>query len=255
MLFVHSLPKKIVVEQKKSNTKDRENYVFNIIYLGKFCIFLILRLNLNIPTYIYDMSVINTSFPHGCNCQLWTGRVALVTGASTGIGASICEVLVQSGLKVVGAARGVEKIQTLSETLKDAKGSLLPVKCDLTKEEDIHSTVEEMLELTNVNIIALCLCSQLAIASMRERGVDDGHVININSTSGHAMTPQTSSRFYASTKFASVSPGMVNTEFAYRAFKDPEKAKNLYSSIEPLRPEDVAASINEVIIRPTEQQH
>ncbi|KAB7503574.1 hypothetical protein Anas_13282, partial [Armadillidium nasatum] len=93
------------------------------------------------------------------------------------------------------------------------------------------------------------------------------------------MTPLTSSRFYASTKFAvraiteglrqemrelkshirisSVSPGIVNTEFAYRAFKDPEKAKNLYSSIEPLRPEDVAASvlhINEVIIRPTEQQ-
>ncbi|RXG57128.1 Dehydrogenase/reductase SDR family member 11 [Armadillidium vulgare] len=390
--------------------------------------------------------------------ERWVGRVALVTGASVGIGASICEVLVQSGLKVVGAARGVEKVQTLSETLKDAKGSLLPVKCDLTKEEDIRnlfdkinkefggvdicinnaglgngnkiidSTVEEMREMTDVNIIALCLCSQLAIASMRERGVDDGHVININSISGHVMTPFTSSRFYASTKFAVtsnyrrtktrdegtqithtniercfikrkktksvsvqnsetlsetlkdakgsllpvkcdltkeedirnlfvtikkefggvdicinnaglsngkklldstveemreltnvniialclcsqlaiasmrersvddghvinissigghrvspksssrfyastkfalISPGMVNTQFAYRAFKDPEKAKNLYSSIEPLRPEDVAATvlhvisapphveINDVIIRPTEQQ-
>ncbi|KAB7503575.1 Dehydrogenase/reductase SDR family member 11 [Armadillidium nasatum] len=339
--------------------------------------------------------------------ERWVGRVALVTGASVGIGASICEVLVQSGLKVVGAARGVEKVQTLSETLKDAKGSLLPVKCDLTKEEDIRnlfdkikkefggvdicinnaglgngnklldSTVEEMREMIDVNIIALCLCSQLAIASLRERGVDDGHVININSISGHVMTPFTSSRFYASTKFAVraiteglrqemrelkshiristlsetlkdakgsllpvkcdltkeedirklfdkikkefggvdicinnaglsngkklldstveemreltnvniialclcsqlaiasmrergvddghvinissigghrlISPGMVNTQFAYRAFKDPERAKNLYSSIEPLRPEDVAASVLHVISAP-----
>ncbi|KAB7508040.1 (-)-isopiperitenol/(-)-carveol dehydrogenase, mitochondrial [Armadillidium nasatum] len=224
--------------------------------------------------------LIFTLFTHS-SMERWVGRVALVTGASVGIGASICEVLVQSGLK------------TLSETLKDAKGSLLPVKCDLTKEEDIRnlfdkikkefggvdicinnaglsngkklldSTVEEMKELTNVNIIALCLCSQLAIASMRERGVDDGHVINVSSIGGHRVSPKSSSRFYASTKFAS---WQVNTQFAYRAFKDPERAKNLYSSIEPLRPEDVAASvlhvisapphveINDIIIRPTEQQ-
>ncbi|KAL7633055.1 UNVERIFIED_CONTAM: hypothetical protein RMT77_016631 [Armadillidium vulgare] len=247
----------------------------------------------------------------------WIGRVALVTGASSGIGAAISEILARSGLKVVGAARGVEQVQqALSDSLKGAKGSLTPIKCDLTKEDDIRnmfatikkqfggvdicinnagisngkklldSTVEDMHQMSNVNIIALCLCSQLSIASMKERGVDDGHVININSTVGHALV-STSSRFYAATKFAvkaiteglrqemreakshiritSVSPGLVSTQFAYRAFKDENKAKQLYSSIETLKPEDVASSvvhviispahveINEVLIRPTEQ--
>ncbi|KAB7508039.1 putative oxidoreductase [Armadillidium nasatum] len=233
--------------------------------------------------------------------ERWTGRVALVTGASVGIGATVCEALVRSGLKVVGAARGVDQVRALSESLKDAKGSLLPIKCDLTKESDIRNlfnkikeefggvdicinnaglsngkkllegTVEEMREMTDVNIIALCLCSQLAIKSMKERGVDDGHIINISSISGHAVFPH-SSRFYAATKFAvraiteglrqemrelrshirisSLSPGMVETQFAFRAFKDEEKAKNLYSFCEPLKPEDISSSILHIISSP-----
>lgn len=43
--------------------------------------------------------------------ERWAGRVALVTGASVGIGAAICKSLVQAGMKVVGAARGVEKVE------------------------------------------------------------------------------------------------------------------------------------------------
>ncbi|KAB7498683.1 Dehydrogenase/reductase SDR family member 11 [Armadillidium nasatum] len=231
----------------------------------------------------------------------WIGRVALVTGASSGIGAAIAEILARSGLKVVGAARGVEHVQALSDSLKGSNGSLTPIKCDLTKEDDIRnmfatikkhfggvdicinnaglsngkklldSTVEELHQMSNVNIIALCLCSQLAIASMRERGIDDGHVININSTVGHSLG-FTSSRFYAATKVAvkaiteglrqemreakshiritSVSPGLVSTQFAYRALKDENKAKQLYSSIETLKPEDVASSVVHVIISP-----
>ena len=41
----------------------------------------------------------------------WSGRVALVTGASAGIGAATCEMLVKHGMKVVGCARNVTKIQ------------------------------------------------------------------------------------------------------------------------------------------------
>ncbi|RXG61008.1 Farnesol dehydrogenase [Armadillidium vulgare] len=69
----------------------------------------------------------------------WIGRVALVTGASSVIGAAISEIIARSGLKVVGAARGVEHVQALSDSLKDAKGSLTPIKCDLTKEDDIRN--------------------------------------------------------------------------------------------------------------------
>ena len=43
--------------------------------------------------------------------ERWRNRVALVTGASAGIGKGICEALVQEGMTVVGAARSVEKVQ------------------------------------------------------------------------------------------------------------------------------------------------
>lgn len=43
--------------------------------------------------------------------ERWKGRVALVTGASVGIGAAIARALVQHGMKVVGCARSVDKIE------------------------------------------------------------------------------------------------------------------------------------------------
>ena len=44
----------------------------------------------------------------------WAGRVALVTGASLGIGASLVERLVKHGMKVVGCARDLGKLQVCS---------------------------------------------------------------------------------------------------------------------------------------------
>lgn len=43
--------------------------------------------------------------------ERWKGRVALVTGASIGIGAAIARTFVQQGMKVVGCARSVDKIE------------------------------------------------------------------------------------------------------------------------------------------------
>lgn len=45
--------------------------------------------------------------------ERWKGRVALVTGASSGIGAEICRVFVQHGLKVFGLSNKVENIQVI----------------------------------------------------------------------------------------------------------------------------------------------
>ena len=41
----------------------------------------------------------------------WVGRVALVTGASVGIGAAVVRQLVKNGMKVVGCSRSIEKIE------------------------------------------------------------------------------------------------------------------------------------------------
>lgn len=55
--------------------------------------------------------------------ERWCGRVALVTGASVGIGAAIVKKLVTAGMKVVGAARNIDKIQVQYSTLYRAESS------------------------------------------------------------------------------------------------------------------------------------
>nr|CAD7461015.1 unnamed protein product [Timema tahoe] len=67
----------------------------------------------------------------------WQGKVAIVTGASSGIGADIAVELVKRGIKVVAVARRVERIEALKEQVKDAPGQLHPLKGDVSKEQDI----------------------------------------------------------------------------------------------------------------------
>ena len=54
--------------------------------------------------------------------ERWRGRVALVTGASAGIGAAICKMLAQEGVKVVGCARRVEKVQEMAKEFPNIFG-------------------------------------------------------------------------------------------------------------------------------------
>ncbi|XP_077949732.1 dehydrogenase/reductase SDR family member 11-like isoform X1 [Gasterosteus aculeatus] len=141
-----------------------------------------------------------------------SGRVALVTGASVGIGASAAEELVRSGMTVVGCARDVEKMQKLAVELQAAghSGVQVPFQCDLNSEEEILSMFAAIKEqhrgvdvcinnaglahpesllngktsgwkkMLDVNVLALCICTREVYQSMKERNVDDGHIININ---------------------------------------------------------------------------
>lgn len=72
----------------------------------------------------------------------WTGKVALVTGASVGIGAAIAEELARKGLKVIGLARRIEKVEELKEKMGRVKGELVPWKGDITKQEEIARTFQ-----------------------------------------------------------------------------------------------------------------
>ncbi|XP_046748681.1 farnesol dehydrogenase-like [Diprion similis] len=162
----------------------------------------------------------------------WVGKVALITGASAGIGAATAEALVREGLKVVGIARRVEKIEKLGEELRDAKGKLYAMKCDVSKEEEILAVFEWIKEnlggvdvlvnnaglmhaasltdgdtegfrrLLDVNVLAVAVCTREAVRQMEARQFD-GHIFNINSILGHHIFVH--SNFYSlypSSKFA-----------------------------------------------------
>ncbi|XP_033833504.1 dehydrogenase/reductase SDR family member 11-like [Periophthalmus magnuspinnatus] len=252
--------------------------------------------------------------------ERWRGRVALVTGASVGIGAEVVKELVRHGMKVVGCARDVEKIKKLSEECQAAghSGVLVPYKCDLTNEEEIlsmfsdiksqHQGVDVCINnaglahpepllsgktsgwknMLDVNVIALSVCTREAYQSMKERNVDDGHIININSMSGHRVVHNSVTHFYSATKFAvtaltealrlelreakthiratSISPGVVETEFALRLFsQNPEKVATAYKQFKCIEAVDIAhaviyalsapphVQIGDIQIRPVEQ--
>lgn len=70
--------------------------------------------------------------------ERWSGKLAVVTGASAGIGAGICIELVKSGMIVVGLARREERIESLkTEIPNELRKNLHALKCDVSKEEEI----------------------------------------------------------------------------------------------------------------------
>lgn len=71
------------------------------------------------------------------NMDRWVGRVAVVTGASSGIGQGICTELVKAGMIVCGLTRRVDKVEQLRLSLFGAEGQLNAVDCDITNEESV----------------------------------------------------------------------------------------------------------------------
>lgn len=73
-----------------------------------------------------------------CTMNRWIGKCAVVTGASSGIGARITIDLVNAGMIVVGLARRVERVEELkANILTTTTGELHALRCDVTKEEDV----------------------------------------------------------------------------------------------------------------------
>lgn len=143
-----------------------------------------------------------------------TGKSAIVTGASSGLGISFTEALAEAGADVVICARRDEKlIENANRISKYTNRKIIPVKADLTKEEDIINVVkvaeeklqkidilinnagsavagpslnlkkEDWQKVLDVDISAVFVFSQKVIASMIANNVK-GSIINIASIYG-----------------------------------------------------------------------
>lgn len=74
-----------------------------------------------------------------------SGQVALVTGASQGLGRSIAEVLAANGAAVALVARSVDKLAEVAAAIRGAGGRAEEFPCDVTKGEDIQRVVEAVV--------------------------------------------------------------------------------------------------------------
>ncbi len=158
------------------------------------------------------------------------GRVALVTGASSGIGEATAEALAKGGAKVAVAARRREKLDALVSRIQAMGGEAVALTADVSSPEAAAKMVHyaeaqfgrldilvnnagvmyleptadanlgrwrHMLEL---NVLGLIAASQAALPGMRARR--DGHIVNIASTAGRIANPNSAG--YAATKFGVV---------------------------------------------------
>lgn len=74
------------------------------------------------------------------------GRVALVTGASRGIGRAIALALAAAGAKVACVARGVDKLSDTAEAIRAAGGTADVYACDVTDSQSVQKVVESVVE-------------------------------------------------------------------------------------------------------------
>ena len=144
------------------------------------------------------------------------GKVALVTGAGRGIGRGIAEELAAQGAKVACAARSIDELEELAQSIKDAGGEAMAVAIDMGDMDALDSALETVVNaygrldilvnnagmnarqpidevteenydrIMNVNLKGLYFLSQKAARYMAKNGA--GKIINIGSlTTGYAL--------------------------------------------------------------------
>ncbi len=213
------------------------------------------------------------------------GKTAIVTGASSGIGAATARALADNGARVAGGARRVEQLQTevaleldvtdpsscerfVEQAVAELGGLDILVNnagLGLGREPFDQSTEEDEETVLETNVRGVMRLTRLCLPHIR----DGGHIVNLGSVAGRQ--PYENAAVYVTSKFAvrgftyalredllgrpihvtTVDPGLVETNFSRVRFRgDEERAKEVYANVEPLRPEDIAECIVFALTRP-----
>ena len=247
------------------------------------------------------------------------GTVALITGASSGIGESTARELAECGAAVAVVARRKDRLEQLATEIEDKGGRALVVEADVTDPEQaaaavertvaelgrldilvnnagvmllgpaVDAPLEEWERTVDLNLKGLLYCTHAALphlltaAEAEPRRLAD--LVNISSVAGRK--PNAGSGIYNLSKFgvgafseslrmelarrhvrvSLVEPGFVKTELSNHIREGVrETARQRYVGVEILEAEDIADAIvyivtrprrmavNEVLIRPTEQE-
>ena len=158
------------------------------------------------------------------------GKVAVITGASAGIGEATAEALAAEGAKVALVARRHDRLVELATRIEKSGGEALPIEADVTDHGAVEALVaqvngqfggihilvnnagvmllgpvdgadvEEWRRMIDINLLGLLYCTREAIPIMRESG--GGHIVNLSSVAGR--TAALGSAVYNMTKWGVV---------------------------------------------------
>jgi 3-hydroxy acid dehydrogenase/malonic semialdehyde reductase len=217
------------------------------------------------------------------------GKKAIVTGASSGIGAATAKALLREGVSVAVGARRVDRLAELGEGVialdldvvdSESAAEFVSAALDRLGGLDIlvnnaglalgrdpfdESTEEDEEALIETNVHGLVRMTRLCLPHF----ADGGHIVNIGSIAGRQAYENAA--LYVTTKFAvrgftyalredllgrpihvtTVDPGLVESNFSLIRFRgDEEAARKVYEGVEAVTPEDVAECVVFVVTRP-----
>src|SRR6188508_2541999 len=213
------------------------------------------------------------------------GKTAIVTGASSGIGASTVRKLRKAGVRVVGGARRVERIEadvalhvdvtdeeSSNAFVTEAVGELGGVDIlfnnaglALGRYPFTESNLEDEQTVLHTNVDGVLRITRLCLPHVR----DGGHILFMGSVAGRQAYQNAAS--YVAAKFGlrgfvyalredllgrpirltTVDAGLVESEFSLVRYRgDAEAAKAVYAGVDPVTPDEIADCVLFALTRP-----